>query len=899
MRFGQFVLAVCAAAFFPYAGGAQEPASAPATTTQLSEEPGEADKTGSGSGSAEEAPAAGAAPSRASLNLLGVTDASKGEARRNENVSISLIDNNVAKEINTRMGATATVVQEFRADRSYFGAEYGIDPKAPLHPAAAAAQAVHGNLNWMHNNSLTSARSFFQVGSVQPARTNDYGFTLGSRLWSGSHFTINGNQRKVRGQVNGNILVPTANERVPLTTNPADRAVVALVLAQFPLATPNRTDIDPRALNLNAPQSIDNDRAGAALDQDLGTKDRLAFRYDITLQAVEAFQLVRGQNPDTHTKNHRPRLSWNRRWSSNTVTDFTIGYDRTRTQILPDQTSVDRFYSFQNALTNVGANSQVPIDRAQNDFTYAGRLRQTRNRHTLDFGGMLVRRQVNGIESQNLRGSFSFTANFGRDSIQNLLYGTPTNYFFAGGNLYRAFRNWNADFYAGDSWRTTSRLTLTYGLRYGITTKPSEAGNRGNIPYDCDCNNAAPQIGFAYRMGGSWGILRGAYSVQYGEIFTATYGQTRLNPPGNVTVIIANPSVSDPVAGIDFRSLDPNLRHTGYHLAPELSTPYSHQYNFSWQLTLPNQWKLETGYVGSRSHKLFTTWFLNRARPVDGIALTTATVNQRRPDSRFYDIQWVNNGSHGYYDAGKLTLNGPRWHGLSFETSYWLSKAIDTGSDYTNRAAGSDAVQNRSQTEFDYMKDMKGWSNFDQPHSFLARFTYDTPRLGRSTSGAKAWANQLLGQWQVSMVALKKSGTPFGIESNSDAPGFGNVDGIRSDRPNLLDPSVLGRTINHPDTSRLMLPLSAFTGLRPGETRGNIGNTTFRKDGVHNINASLSRRWIIAGERSLSLQADSLNLTNSPQFAAPGNSWGTENFGQITNTLNDGRTFNFTLRVAF
>ena len=32
-------------------------------------------------------------------------------------------------------------------------------------------------------------------------------------------------------------------------------------------------------------------------------------------------------------------------------------------------------------------------------------------------------------------------------------------------------------------------------------------------------------------------------------------------------------------------------------------------------------------------------------------------------------------------------------------------------------------------------------------------------------------------------------------------PGFGNVDGSGNDRPNLLNPSVLGRTIGNPDTA--------------------------------------------------------------------------------------------------
>ena len=46
-------------------------------------------------------------------------------------------------------------------------------------------------------------------------------------------------------------------------------------------------------------------------------------------------------------------------------------------------------------------------------------------------------------------------------------------------------------------------------------------------------------------------------------------------------------------------------------------------------------------------------------------------------------------------------------------------------------------------------------------------------------------------------------------------------------------------------------------------------------------------------------RAESINLTNTPQFAEPGLSLAAPNFGQINNTLNDGRTFRFLLRLVF
>src|SRR6185369_4001902 len=193
---------------------------------------------------------------RTELNLLGSTDTASGESRRNENVQFNLIDNNALKELNVRMGTTATIVDEFRADRNYFGVEFGNQPAGSIHLAVAKPSAFHGTVYDTHNNSVFSARSFFQAGSVKPAHENNYGATFGAQLWRGASLFLEGSQQKLRGSVNGNILVPKAGERIPLATDPATRAVVAKYLAAYPQELPNRTDINERALNTNSPHTI-------------------------------------------------------------------------------------------------------------------------------------------------------------------------------------------------------------------------------------------------------------------------------------------------------------------------------------------------------------------------------------------------------------------------------------------------------------------------------------------------------------------------------------------------------------------------------------------------------------------------------------------------------------------
>ncbi len=640
------------------------------------------------------------------------------------------------------------------------------------------------------------------------------------------------------------------------------------------------------------PQHINTDAAGAQLDQRIGGKDRVTLRYGFTAQSVDAFQFVAGQNPDTDTKSHTARITWNRALSAGTTMDASLGFDRLGSLLQP--AAPYGAISSSNALSSIGPSPIIPIDRAQNRYRGAVSLAHLRGRHRLAFGGAWTRLQYNGEEADGHRGILSFRNDFGRDAITNLRLGTPSQLIQALGTTYRGFRNWDGNLYAGDRWQATSSLTLHYSLRYEWWTRPHDVTGRSNLKFDSDLNNFAPTFGFAQRMPRKWGVLRGAYGLHYGEIFPVTYGQDRLNAPHSLRIVLNQPNLADPLGGRRFEELDPNGPTGIVEISSDLATPYSHQYNFSWEAEVGPQWKLQLGYAGSRSSKLIMTWFLNRGRVVEGIPLISATINDRRADPNLFEHLKVLNGSRGYYDAARASLVAPRWRGLNFSVAYWFSKAIDFGTDYANTASGPDARVAVSQSEFDVVNDTKALSNFDQPHAFLGQFNYETPR-GRGSAGL----GRFFGGWAFSSVVLAKPGTPFTVESGSDAPGFGNVDGSRGDRPHLIDPAVLGRTIGHPDSSQNLLPRSAFAFIRPGELAGSLGRNTFRKGRIANVNASLARTFTIAGDNKLTFRAESINFFNTAQFADPTKELASPSFGQINNTLNDGRTFRFGLRFEF
>ena len=339
------------------------------------------------------------------------------------------------------------------------------------------------------------------------------------------------------------------------------------------------------------------------------------------------------------------------------------------------------------------------------------------------------------------RGFFSFTGDFGRNGIDNLRYGTPSQYIGSVGDVHRGFRQWMPEMYAGDNWKLNANLTLNYGLRYEPAGRPVEVNGVNTIPYGCDCNNLAPRFGFAYRLPGLWGVVRGAYGVQFGDIFPVTYSQVRFSPPGSVKLVVQTPDLTNPFGGLKQGGESPDVRGNLYLLDPELATPYSQQYNFSWEPEISRNWRVQLGYVGSRSNKLLIMWYLNRGQPVGGLPQTTATINARRANPDLAEIRYVLNGSRGYFDAGTRHAAGPAFHGLTMEAVYTFSKAIDLGADYTNTAYDVDSRLSRSQWEYETQKDRKALSRFDQPHSFLLRANYDLPGKHRG------WAGRAFNNW--------------------------------------------------------------------------------------------------------------------------------------------------------
>lgn len=815
---------------------------------------------------------------------------------RNENVAINPIDNNAIKEANVRLGTNITPITEAKVESSYVAAQFG-RPAAGgpvLGAAASRPGAWHADLFASLQNSVFNARTFFQSGPVKPSHNASYGGRATGALGKSTWLTFTGSQRKVRGMVNGNVLVPLASERTPRATDPAARAYVARLLAAYPAELPNRLDYDPRALNTNSPQRIDEIDGTARLDHDMGRWGKLSGFHQITRQYIDAFQLVAGQNPDNSFHTHRSQLAW--RMAAGPRTDVALGFTFTRAKsvLTPEPNAVPMRTRVGFAIEELGPDSEFPVDRALSAFRYGGVVthRTDGSRHELSFGADLTRYRHNGIETASSRGYMAFSANFGRSAIENLLVGTPSYYEITIGDLSRGYRRWAANAFFADRWKATPRLQVYWGLRYNLVTAPTEVHGYERDLYACDCNNFAPRLSLAWQMGGGW-VMRPSYSVSFAEIPAVTYQQVRFNQPHVKFVQVQNPDLLHPLRDIDLNA--PNLRVSPTYLAHNLVSPYEHVATLTLEHKLAAGSMLRFGYIGNRSLKNMNSYIMNRAVPVPGIPWTLDTVDQRRPDPAFYEIRWVVNGGIGTFNAGQASFDLPSWRGMRATATYTFSKAIDNGTDFTSTAANRDLSRSRAQSQYESLLDRKGLSNFDTTHSLLFNYSYDVPALART-----GFAGALFRNWQIAGVALAKSGTPLTLYIGSDAPGFGNVDGGPSDRPNIVDPSILGKTISHPDVAPGILSRDKFAYIQAGQLRGSLGRNTFRKARIANWNAAATKQWHLVPRHEWMAQfrAEVYNLTNTPQFDEPQRNYSAPAFGKITNALNDGRVFQLGLRFT-
>jgi hypothetical protein len=271
--------------------------------------------------------------------------------------------------------------------------------------------------------------------------------------------------------------------------------------------------------------------------------------------------------------------------------------------------------------------------------------------------------------------------------------------------------------------------------------------------------------------------------------------------------------------------------------------------------------------------------------------------NERRPDPLLTTPLVVSNSSWSYYHGLQIEWAKRLRKGLNFQMAYTWSKAIDTTSEATAVGTGDS-----NQLGPDLRNFARGLSRFDTRHRFTFYGTYQFPFF----ASRRDFVGQTLGGWQVSMVARLVSGTPFTVINSSGVDL--DLDAFVENRPALIDPAVLGRTINRPATSQSQLPAQAFRAANPNDLDCClVGRNTFFLDGVHRFDIGIAKYFQMPFEgHRLMLRADLFNAFNHVIYGFPNNdinstSTPVASFGRLNTTANQysPRSIQIVLRYTF
>src|SRR5258708_18990918 len=161
-------------------------------------------------------------------------------------------------------------------------------------------------------------------------------------------------------------------------------------------------------------------------------------------------------------------------------------------------------------------------------------------------------------------------------------------------------------------------MTANVGLRYEFVTTPTEAeGKISNLRHVTDgeltvggawhrspsLRNFAPRLGLAWDPSGTGKTsVRAGFGLFYDEILPKYYFFSgSLNPPFTTRTTILNPPFPNVLANFNPNApIRAQLQTVDY----DLQTPYIMQFNLSVQRSLPRDFDVTVGYVGSRRTNL-------------------------------------------------------------------------------------------------------------------------------------------------------------------------------------------------------------------------------------------------------------------------------------------------------
>ena len=780
---------------------------------------------------------------------------------------------NEGQELSRVTRSSIDSIQEIDFTNSGYSAQTGhsLGPQMNI-ITKSGTNEYHGTLFEFLRNDALDSRDYFETGSKQPLRLNQFGGNLsGAIIKNKLFFFVNyeGDRTHIT-TFNSLYEVPSAYVRSQFV---ASMQPVLAQMAPLPAgctaipapascAVPNTTDTgdpsagadlvyDPAVL----PDILREDTGSIRVDYNVSEKDQLMFRYNINDSLTNyTYGLNQGQVAPQGMRTQLGKFDETHTFGPTLLNQFSVAINRFYSNT--NSNTPTPLVGFSGFFTNLGAlpgpNSFNQIT-PYNVFEVFDNVTKTVRSHTLKFGTQIRNNQLN----EWLRPQQTYDYGSFHDLENNNVFVLQKNGFpnFVG------IQNSNWDFYLQDDWKATRRLTLNLGLRYDYNTVWHERHNQeqnfdfatqtllptNQAAYTAPKGDFAPRVGFIYDpFGTGKTVIHGSGGLFYLPMQFGFGLISNIPALSSYNVNVFQAIFANPPFSINYPSPNPPLIPGSQNVSIFPQNPkdaYSTNWLFGVQQEVAHNTILSLNYLGNKVQHMqagvnFAAVNLNPAN----------TVSDARPLSGFANENYDADNLSSTYNAlqAQLRRNVGK---LNLEANYTWSHEID---DLVNVFGGfSDPFKPSLDT---------GSGDWDVRHNFTASAVYSLPEMKGSSPLARAF----LGGWQTASIFQIRSGLPTNIQLIS---GFFGI----PMRPDYVPGQPLSTGAHWPDGG---YNINAFTVPATydgswGDNLGDVGRNALRGPAYFQWDLSGMKNFAIRENLKLQFRADIFNILNHPNFANP------------------------------
>jgi hypothetical protein len=814
----------------------------------------------------------------------------------------------------TQSLASVDTLQEFTIQTSGYAAEYGRNPGAQVQfTTRSGTNDFHGTLFDYLRNTAFDANSFANDYYDRPQTAehqNDFGGTFGGplripRLYDGkdrSFFFLSYEGLR--------LLLPNSDNEY--TTTQAFRnwasAAIQPFLGTQPLpnagnnndgctitdpSTGQPTDCDGLFYaGYSYPEKLDN--YSGRLDQNFGRRIHAFLRYADTPSSIrQGAEQVTSTIVNVH--------SWTAGLTANisktVLDDLRFNYSHDGEQSNETQVNFDGAVPFSSNLLIPSAyqgpyvsgraiiepsGSDVHVLAAASDNNGGG---STQHQYQLidSLGWTLGTHSLKfGADWRRLTPSFTvspYQSNAIVRSLNDVQQGNATFLYVYAYEPGKPIFD-NLSLYAQDHWKFRSRLTLDYGLRWDFNPPPGPANGYYPIgltssdlttasattghtqPYQTDYHSIGPRFGFAWSptpkqnhnvtVRGGFGVFFDTAQQVIGQEYANSYpfGATRFAgsevPMPLSDSALAPPSLSDSLT-TPYQGLWASM--------PNLTAPYTEQWNLSVDAALNQRNTLTASYVGNSGKKLL---FTNYYTQIPG-------------NPNFTSVYLTNNAAKSNYNALQVQDVGRIASGLDIAASFTFAHSLDNAStDVPNEAP------------------IYGNSDNDLRRVLNVALNYQSRGVR-----LEPWIERLMSDWTVANRFSTQSGYPLNIQESQVVLPDGSITYYSPDLvsgvPIYLHGSAAHNSAVMPaynfnwalnPNAFAMVPIDPSTGNPVRQ--GTLGRNYIRTPAFWTLNTSIQRSFPFNDRLQLKFRADAFNILNHANLQGLDTNLSDSTFGELT-----------------